>query len=79
MYDRQDNISVEQVDEEDNACDSGKVNTQAFLYEDTDLGTDNFRVLLLYDDDDDVDTKAKGGHNYKQSDLSSINWNEAGL
>jgi hypothetical protein len=45
------NISVEQVDEEESGSSRVKFSTQAFLYEEPDLGAGNTRMLLLFDDE----------------------------
>jgi hypothetical protein len=67
-------MSVEQEAVEPDS-NSAKFTTQAFLYEDANFGTGNTRMLLLFDDDAESETtKAQG--NYKQSELSSIYWND---
>ena len=44
---------MQHVDDEDNAYLSSKCQTQAFLYEEPELGIGNARMLLLFDDDID--------------------------
>ena len=70
---RLENMSVDQepADPDSNAA---KFTTQAFLYEDANFGTGNTRMLLLFDDD--AESETKGGHNYKQSEMSSIYWTD---
>ena len=70
------NISVEKVDGEETESSRVKFTTQAFLYEEPDLGAGNTRMLLLFDDEVEVENK---GQNIKHSEMSSINWSQAGV